>query len=107
MHWILTYFFKKNTLTMSVSAAISSANFEALEQAVTGKDNEVFSTILFDSYDDKRIEELLLLEAANIIKDLYLDPKSAKTARDLQMWKDENCGIYLSDHYPFSIKFDL
>ena len=38
---------------------------------------------------------------------IYLDPKSAKTARDLQMWKDENCGIYLSDHYPFSIKFDL
>ena len=68
MHWILTYFFKKNTSTMSVSAAISSANFEALEQAVTGKDNEVFSTILFDSYDDKRIEELLLLEAMSIIE---------------------------------------
>ena len=54
---------------MSVSAAISSANFEALEQAVTGKDNEVFSTILFDSYDDKRIEELLLLEAIEFMKE--------------------------------------
>ena len=65
----ITYFFKKNTSTMSVSAAISSANFEALEQAVTGKDNEVFSTILFDSYDDKRIEELLLLEAIEFMKE--------------------------------------
>ena len=54
---------------MSVSAAISSANFEALEQAVTGKDNEVFSTILFDSYDDKRIEELLMQETAIIISE--------------------------------------
>jgi len=38
---------------------------------------------------------------------IYLDPESAKTARDLSVWRDENCGIYLSDHYPFSIVFDL
>ena len=38
---------------------------------------------------------------------VYLDPASAKTARDLTVYKDENCGIYLSDHYPFSIVFDL
>ena len=38
---------------------------------------------------------------------IYLDPKSAKSARDLSVWKDEECGIYLSDHYPFSIIFDL
>ncbi|MBP5427685.1 MAG: endonuclease/exonuclease/phosphatase family protein [Clostridia bacterium] len=38
---------------------------------------------------------------------IYLDPKSAETARDLTVWRDENCGIYLSDHYPFTVKFDL
>ena len=38
---------------------------------------------------------------------IYLDPKTAETARDLSVWKDEHCGIYLSDHYPFSVKIDL
>ena len=38
---------------------------------------------------------------------IYLDPKSAGTARDLTVWRDENCGIYLSDHYPFTITFTL
>lgn len=38
---------------------------------------------------------------------IYLDPKSAESARNLTMWKDEHFGIYLSDHYPFSIDFDL
>ena len=39
---------------MSVSAAIANGNFEALKAVVEGKDNEVFDTTLFDSYDDKR-----------------------------------------------------
>ena len=38
---------------------------------------------------------------------IYLDPKSAETARDLEVWRDVEQGIYLSDHYPFTIKFDL
>lgn len=54
---------------MLASAAIASVDFEALKAVVNGKDNEVFDTTLFDSYDDKRIEELLLLEAANLYSD--------------------------------------
>ena len=38
---------------------------------------------------------------------IYLDPESAKTARDLNVWKDKEEGIYLSDHYPITINFDL
>ena len=38
---------------------------------------------------------------------IYLDPKSAESARDLVLWKDTHEGIYLSDHYPFGITFDL
>ena len=55
---------------MSVSKAILSGNFKELESAVEGKTNEVYSTILFDSYDDKRIEEMLFLEAFNWINEL-------------------------------------
>ena len=55
---------------MSVSKAILSGNFEDLESAIEGKTNEVFSTLLFDSYDDKRIEEMLFLEAFNWIDEL-------------------------------------
>ena len=55
---------------MSVSKAILSGNFKELESAVEGKTNEVYSTLLFDSYDDKRIEELLFLEAFNWINEL-------------------------------------
>lgn len=96
---------------MSVSAAISSANFEALEQAVTGKDNEVFSTILFDSYDDKRIEELLLLEALNIVKEAWLKYDNIRKEfvsqdidirEDLRKFIQENTGITRLYHRRFS-----
>ena len=55
---------------MSVSKAILSENFKDLEEAIEGKTNEVYSTLLFDSYDDKRIEEVLFLEALNWIEEL-------------------------------------
>lgn len=57
---------------MSVSKAILSGNFKELESAVEGKTNEVYSTLLFDSYDDKRIEELLFLEAYEFIKPKFM-----------------------------------
>lgn len=52
-----------------VSKAILNCDIDSLRHAVEGKPNEVFSTLLFDSYDDKRIEELLILEAMNIVAD--------------------------------------
>lgn len=55
---------------MSISKAILSGNFKDLESAIDGEKNEVFSTLLFDSYDDKRIEELMFLEAFNWINEL-------------------------------------
>lgn len=65
-------FFNQNSSIkqMSVSKAILSGNFKELESAIEGKTNEVYSTILFDSYDDKRIEEMLFLEAFNWINEL-------------------------------------
>lgn len=55
---------------MSVSKAILSGNFKDLESAIDGEINEVHSTLLFESYDDKRIEEMLFLEAFNWIEEL-------------------------------------
>lgn len=55
---------------MSISKAILSRNFEDLKSAIDGGKNEVHSTLLFDSYDDKRIEEMLFLEAFNWIDEL-------------------------------------
>lgn len=55
---------------MSISKAILSGNFKDLESAIDGEKNEVHSTLLFESYDDKRIEEMLFLEAFNWIEEL-------------------------------------
>lgn len=55
---------------MSVSKAILSGNFKDLESTIDGEKNEVHSTLLFESYDDKRIEEMLFLEAFNWIEEL-------------------------------------
>lgn len=52
---------------MSVSKAILSGNFKDLESTIEGETNEVYSTLLFDSYDNKRIEEVLFLEALRIL----------------------------------------
>lgn len=49
-----------------VSKAILNCDIDSLKRAIEGKPNEVFSTLLFDSYEDKRIEELLILEAREI-----------------------------------------
>lgn len=58
---------------MSISKAILSRNFEDLKSAIDGGKNEVHSTLLIDSYDDKRIEEMLFLEAFNWIDELMPD----------------------------------
>ena len=84
---LFSLFFK-----MSTSAAIASADFEALKAVVEGKDNEVFDTTLFDSYDDKRIEELLLLEAVNFIKETEL--KSYEFKYELDSIKYDICEKY-------------
>lgn len=52
-----------------VSQAILNCDIDSLKRAVEGKPNEVFSTLLFDSYDDKRIEELLFLEGVRFIEE--------------------------------------
>lgn len=58
---------------MSISKAILSRNFEDLKSAIDGEINEVHSTFLLGSYDDKRIEEMLFLEAFNWIDELMPD----------------------------------
>lgn len=52
-----------------VSKAILNCDIDSLKNVVEGKPNEVFSTLIFDSYDDKRIEELLFLEGVRFIEE--------------------------------------
>lgn len=52
-----------------VSQAILNCDIDSLKEVVEGKPNEVFSTLLFDSYDDKRIMELLFLEGIRFLEE--------------------------------------
>ena len=55
---------------MSVSKAILSWNYQALKSVIEEETNEVYSTLLFESYGNMRIEKMLFLEAFNWICEL-------------------------------------
>lgn len=38
---------------------------------------------------------------------IYADKETAQKPHSVELWKDENNGIYLSDHYPVSLKIEL
>lgn len=52
-----------------VSNAILDKDIDALKELADDNETEVFSTLVFDSYEDKRIEELLLLEGIRFLKE--------------------------------------
>ena len=52
-----------------VSNAILNKDIDTLKELADDNETEVFSTLVFDSYEDKRIEELLLLEGIRFLKE--------------------------------------
>lgn len=43
----------------------------------------------------------------NKIDYIYFDEKTAETVKKIVVWDDEIDGIYLSDHYPIAVDFEL
>lgn len=98
---------------MSVSKAILSWNYQALKSVIEEKTNEVYSTLLFDSYGDMRIEKLLFLEAFNWICELMPNMTYHSGAHlgynDLVPYHKKAIGerLYKDDYESYSYHFNV
>ena len=98
---------------MSVSKAILSWNYQALKSVIEEKTNEVYSTLLFDSYGDMRIEKILFLEAFNWICELMPNMTYHSGAHlgynDLVSKHKKVIGerLFKDDYEPYSYQFNV
>ena len=97
---------------MSVSKAILSGNFKELKSVIEEETNEIYSTLLFDSYGDMRIEKILFLEAFNWICELMPNMSYHSGAHlgynDLVSKHKKVIGerLFKDDYEPYSYQYD-
>ena len=112
---LVTEYLAKKQTELEADATLVLGDFNARETSATMKwvdENTVFPLVEVTKDSGPTFHWWGRLVAGSNdpprkIDFIYLDPKSAETARDLDVWRDAEQGIYLSDHYPFTIKFDL